>query len=500
MRVAWPSKTSESAPKTMAAQGRKATRGAAMLFVAQFTLMVSSYVVAVALARALGPELYGVYGIVYSFLLSIELIGRLGLPQAMTKLVATKAAVDSMLEATGLTLALAVYLILFAVFWLASPLLADLFNVADGARLFRIAALDIPFYGVYFMLVHILTGRRLFHLQCMGTIVYGLSKAVGILVLVEIGPTVAGALIVNVIGSIIALAIAAACVGRAPFKLTLAERGPIIQLAVPVSLIALGTQTLVSVDLWVLNAVGTQVDGAVKGLYVAAVNVARIPNFVAFVMTAVLVPSIAAALAGNDHAAARAYLGGAMRFMAVVLVPGCAVIAVNAAEVLGLLFSSNYAAGADLLVILIFAHGLFYTTFLCLANVLIAAGRAGTSARLSLVALAVAIVLSATFVLWVGAPGAAWAALIANAAAVIGAGVVIGKAVGVAVEASVLGRVALLTAAICGASWWIDGRGLRLLVELALLGVVYVALLPVLGLLRRSDLAPFLPTRTKNAA
>jgi hypothetical protein len=48
-----------------------------------------------------------------------------------------------------------------------------------------------------------------------------------------------------------------------------------------------------------------------------------------------------------------------MRFMAVVLVPGCAEIAVNAAELLGLLFSSNYAAGAYLLVILIFAHGLF---------------------------------------------------------------------------------------------------------------------------------------------
>jgi lipopolysaccharide exporter len=483
----------------MPTPGRKATRGAALLFVAQFTLMLSSYVVALALARSLGPALYGVYGLVYSFLLSIELIGRLGLPQAMSKLVADQPDSAPRLEATGITLAAIVYAVIFIAFWLAAPLLAALFNVADGTRLFRIASLDIPFYGVYFMLIHILTGRREFHLQCLATVIYAVSKAVGILILVEIGPSVAGALIVNVLGSIVALAVAAVCIGRAPFKLTLADRGPVIRLAVPVSLIALGTQTLVSVDLWVLNAVGTQVAEAVKGLYVAAVNVARIPNFVAFVMTAVLVPSIAASLAADDPATARSFLSAAMRFMAIVLVPGCGLIAVNAAEVLALLFSSDYAGGAPLLIVLIFAHGLFYTTFLCLANVLIATGRAATSARLSLAALAGAIALSVALVHWAGALGAAWAALIANAAAAIGTGIVIGRVVGVPVDGSMLARVVLLSAAICGASWWIDARGWMLLLEFALIGAVYVALLPLVRLLGRTDVEPFLPQRAKRA-
>jgi O-antigen/teichoic acid export membrane protein len=352
---------------------------------------------------------------------------------------------------------------------------------------------------VYFMLIHILTGRREFHLQCLATVIYAVSKAVGILILVEIGPSVAGALIVNALGSIVALAVAAVCIGRAPFKLTLADRGPVIRLAVPVSLIALGTQTLVSVDLWVLNAVGTQVADAAKGLYVAAVNVARIPNFVAFVMTAVLVPSIAASLAADEHDTARSFLSAAMRFMAIVLVPGCGLIAVNAAEVLALLFSSDYAGGAPLLIVLIFAHGLFYTTFLCLANVLIATGRAATSARLSLAALAGAIVLSVALVLWAGALGAAWAALIANAAAAIGTGIVIGRVVGVPVDGSMLARVVLLSAAICGVSWWIEARGWMLLLEFALIGAVYVALLPLVRLLGRTDVEPFLPRRAKRA-
>ena len=489
----------ESASSRTASHGGKAARGAASLFVAQFTLTLSSYVVALALARALGPELYGAYGIVYSFLLSVELIGRLGLPQAVSKLIADQRTAAPQLEATGLTLAVVVYATIFVGFWLAAPGLGALFHVPDGARLFRIAAIDIPFYGVYFMLINILTGRRLFHAASLGTIVYGLTKAAGILVLVQIGPSIAGALVVNAIGSIIALAVVIPFVGRAPLRLTLAQRRPVIRLAVPVALISLGTQTVISIDLWMLNAVGTAVDDAIKGLYVAAVNVARIPNFVAFVMTGVLVPTIAAALAANDHAAARSYLGGAMRFMAVALIPGCTLIAINAAEVLALLFSSDYAAGADLLVVLIFAHGLCYTTFLCLANALVGAGRATMSACLALGALAVAAALSVTLVLWAGALGAAWAALIANAAGLIGVSVVIGRAVGVPLDISVLARVLLLTALLGGASWWIEGRGVWLLVELALLGTTYLALLPVAGLLRRADVAPFLPEWTRRA-
>jgi O-antigen/teichoic acid export membrane protein len=136
---------------------------------------------------------------------------------------------------------------------------------------------------------------------------------------------------------------------------------------------------------------------------------------------------------------------------------------------------------------------------LCLANVLIATGRAATSARLSLAALAGAIVLSVALVLWAGALGAAWAALIANAAAAIGTGIVIGRVVGVPVDGSMLARVVLLSAVICGASWWIDARGWMLLLEFALIGAVYVALLPLMRLLGRTDVEPFLPQRAKRA-
>ena len=207
-----------------------------------------------------------------------------------------------------------------------------------------------------------------------------------------IGPTVAGALVVNVIGSIIALGLVARFVRLEAFRLTLEEARPIIRLAIPVAIIALGTQALINVDLWVLNALGTQIEDTVKGFYIAASSVARIPNAIAFVMSSVLVPSVAHALARSDRQQAVATVERGVRFMALTLVPGCALIAVESREILALLFSRIYEAGAPLLALLAFAQGLCYTVFMSFSNLLIATGGQRASATLSVLMLALATV------------------------------------------------------------------------------------------------------------
>lgn len=470
----------------------RATRGMLALTVAQICILLSGYIIAVALARSLGPALYGVYGIVYSVLLSVELIGRLGLPQAVSKLVAEKGSSAGSVEATGITLALMVYAAIFLAFLLASPWLGAIFNVPDGAKLFRIAALDIPFYGVYFMFVHVLSGRREFLKQAVAASVYSLTKVVGIIVLVMIGPSVAGALVVNVIGSIIALGLVAHFVGREVFRLTVEEARPIIRLAIPVAIIALGTQALINVDLWVLNALGTRIEDEVKGLYIAASSVARIPNAIAFVTTSVLVPSVAHALTGPDREQAVATVERGLRFMAVTLVPGCALIAVEAREILALLFSRIYEAGAPLLVLLAFAQGLFYTAFMSFSYLLIATGGERASAILAILMLALATVTSVVGVLFLGAVGAALGALVANAIAAMIATVLVFRAVRPRVDLLMLIRLVAATALVCVAATAVRTQGLLLVAELVVLGAILLALLLLLRVVDTAELEPYL--------
>src|SRR5690606_12315012 len=129
---------------------------------------------------------FGAYGVVYSFLVAAELSARLGIPQAAGKLAAEQRGPATSIEATGLALSALVYLALFGLMWLCAPALASLFHIQDGTRLFRIASLDIPFYGLYATLYHILNGRRQFRQETISLTLYGVLKLAGITALVAI--------------------------------------------------------------------------------------------------------------------------------------------------------------------------------------------------------------------------------------------------------------------------------------------------------------------------
>jgi O-antigen/teichoic acid export membrane protein len=477
----------------MSTIARDAARGAALLTAAQLCLTASSYVVAVVLARWLGPADYGVYGIVYSVLLTVELGARLGIPQAVSKLIAENPVGLPGLDATGLTLTVIVSLAVFAVFWLAAPALAAVFHVREGVHLFRIAALDIPLYSMYVMADHIVNGRRRFGLESAGIVLYSLSKLVGILFLHTLGISIAGALVVNALASAFALAFLLQRLGTSILVPTLRHCEPIFRLAVPIGMSLGAMQLLLSVDLWLLNAMGADVPETDKGLYVAAINLARMPNLLASVMFAVLIPSIAHALATDDAASAQKSARAAIRFLLALLLPGCALVAVNARELMALLFSAPYADGAPLLVLLIFAQGLSYTMFNTLGGILIACGRQGAAAGIALGVLPAAVVVNVVLIgLW-GAIGAAVAALLALSAAALLAGWFAKGVLDMLLAPSVLFRTILASAPVVLLGKLIETEGLVLLLELAGLGLTYVALTVALGLLTRDDLKSFLP-------
>jgi len=85
------------------------------------------------------------------------------------------------------------------------------------------------------------------------------------------------------------------------YRPSLKARASVIALAIPITIGEFGLQVLLGIDLWLLNALGTSIAADIKGDYVAAISLARLPNVVAYVLTAVLVPSIARALAAGER-------------------------------------------------------------------------------------------------------------------------------------------------------------------------------------------------------
>lgn len=470
-----------------------AARGTVWLSLAHGSLMLAGYVIAVILARELGPALYGAYGIVYSVLLGAELIGRLGVPQALSRLIAEGEERAHQLEGTGLTLTLAINLPLFAAFWLLAPTLGTLFRVEDGATLFRVAALDIPFFGLYMATSHILNGHRSFGQESLGVATYAAARVAGILLLLFVGVTIVGALIVNAAASVVALFYVGWRVGGKSLRLTLRHRRELIRLAIPVGLFAVGSQLLVSLDLWSLNALGTQVADSEKGLYVAATNLARLANVAGFVMLAVLVPSVARALATGDSDLVQRASRGAGRLLALMLIPMCAVVAAEAPGVMALVFSEAYREGARLLVILAVSHGLFFTVFMSLCGILIGISREREAAAIALASLPLALLANALLIRVLGAQGAALAAVVSTGSAAVVSGVRVCRRVGPILGFSDLAKVLFASLAVWALASRIQTDGVLLLVELIVLGVVYLAVLFAIRLIGPEDVALFMP-------
>ncbi|HUG04211.1 MAG TPA: oligosaccharide flippase family protein [Steroidobacteraceae bacterium] len=471
--------------------GPSTATGAAWQMLGFICLTGCGYIVAVLLARSFGPVAFGVYGVVYSVLMASEQILRLGVPQALTKLIAGSGAADtSKLESTGMVLGLLINLAGFAGLWMIAPWLADWLKVENGTLLFRIAVLDIPFFGLYRVVVHILNGRRDFRTTGKVTCAYALTRTLGIVILVVTGSlTIEGALLVNVIASLVGLLLLLPRAGARVFQPTLIERTQIMSLALPILVSDVGIQCLLGVDLWLLSAFSTSLEAEVRGDYVAALSLARVPNILTFVLASVLVPSIARALSTGDRDGAVRLVLGTTRLLTVLLFPCGALIVVNAGELMALFFSESYRPGGRYLALLILAQGLGFTFLGALQAILIGTGDAAIAARRIYVGLGIAVALNLILIPLYGGIGAAIAAILSFAITVLLVAQVVRRRMGVLLEPrrALLALLASILIAVSG--WLIPTTGPMVLLELGGLGMAYLGLGWILGLFDASDIA-----------
>jgi O-antigen/teichoic acid export membrane protein len=454
---------------------------------AQFVLTAAGYVTSVLLARALGPAAFGVFSLVYSLLLSVELLGRFGIPTATTRLLAgARDPVALCRSASGLTLV--VSLPVFAVVWLAAPAAARLFGLSEGTRLLRLAAVDIPFFAFHLLLLAIVAGRGRFALAAALTCVYAIARLLGMFVVVLSWPTVEGALVANAAASLVAVLIGVIAVGVRALVPRLRDGGRLLSGA---SLVWIGNSllsVLPQIGLWSVPILAAGEDGATVGLYAAALALARVPNMVSLGLGPLVLQRLAGAGARGETGAAGHYLGATMRFATVMLVPGCAVLAVEAEPVATLLFGPAYAGAAGVIGLLALGVGFGHSVLMLLRTALLAVGASAAATLLVLVAFAALALATGLLVPVAGSAGAALATALVLPAAALVAARLLARRVGDPLRGVPTIRLALLTALLTVSSWAIPGRGPMLLAELLLLGLLWLIAVWRLGLL--SALAP----------
>ena len=289
----------------MAISNTEAARGTAVLVFSQACFFVLGYFAVVLLAREFGPVTYGAYGVIMSVLVWLEESGRFAIPSATAKLVAETNTAHAALERAALTLNLAVHAVLFVLLWVAAPWLASWFGIANGTFLFRIAAIDLPFFGAYTAYRAIHQGhRRFFQLGC-SQVIYAFTKLAGVLLLVRFGLSVESALLVNVAATIVGLAWLLPGGGLRWQGRWLEQVKPLVSAATPMGLYYFVLGVRDSLVLWTLQVMTPASEAATIGVFVAAFNIARVPSMVLTTVTTVILPSLSRALALNDESLAR---------------------------------------------------------------------------------------------------------------------------------------------------------------------------------------------------
>jgi stage V sporulation protein B len=388
------------------ARGRRAAHGTIALVLSRGCYFFLGYLVVVVLARSFGPAAYGAYGVIMAVLVWLEQSARMAVPSAATKLLAESGGHGQAVERSALALNLLLHLLFFAGLWCAAPWLASWFGIDDGALLIRIAAIDLPLYGIYTALQAIHQGHQRFLRIGVAEVAYAFTKLLGVLVIVYLGISLVKAFVVNALTTLIGIAF---LLPRTRFWSKddwLAFVRPIAVIAAPMGLHALALLLTSSLDLWILQIMLSGAQEATVGLYLAALNIARVPGFALSAVAAVLLPSVSQANALNDRALVERYINQALRFFLMTYLPVVVVLAALSEDVMLFVYGSQFEGGGVLLPILVIAHG-FWALHAILSAVLIALGRVGEIASVSAAAIVPACAILTGAIYLHGAVGAA---------------------------------------------------------------------------------------------
>jgi O-antigen/teichoic acid export membrane protein len=453
--------------------------------------LVTGYFATLILARELGPEAFGLYGIILSVLAWAETTGQFGVPSAATRLIAEGREEKDAVGRTTLVLGFVSYLSVFVFFLLAAPLFARALNAPGEAGLFRLAAFDIPLFGIYFVLRGVGLGQRKFGTIALGGLAVGFAKLLGVLLLLAVGVTVARALVVVIASSLLGLLILTA---RIPIRVARPDRRllrVLVRIAIPLALSALALSFLHNVHLWILKSLSGEGAKGSVGVYIAGAHLAKAPEIIVIAVGAVLFPSISRAIADGDDAGALAYVQGAVRFLWLVLLPIALFVALDAERIMTFLFSAKYSGGGEVLRVLIFAYALlaFLVSF---SHMLLGRGEFYLVALLGFGLLAVMVGTGMILVPRAGGVGAAFSLLAATSVGAALYAFLVRRRFGGLILRRTFLRGILASLAALALALLVRVDGILLVPKYAVVFAVYLVVLALTREIKEKDLAALL--------
>lgn len=342
-------------------------KGTLLLSISSLVMLFSGYAIHIGLGRFLGPEEYGVYGVVIALWSCINLVLTTGLPQSVSQNIAANENKSESILKTALILQVIALIAISICYYLLAEPFALLLNDKSLTPLIQLTAFIFPLNALYSLYLGYYNGLHDFKRQSIIDITYGLSKVVFILALVyffRLNGAIVGFIIAAAFATFVSFHIPKKTTSFFSYKTLVIFALPLIGFTVFLTLF----QTL---DLLFVKALIHNEDAA--GYYTASQNIAKIPLYVLSALAGIVFPSIARNISQKREDKNKRLIEQSMRFVLALLLPMVILLATTSYDLVSFLYSAEYLPAGGSLAVLVFGIG-FLTIFTIQSNIISGAG------------------------------------------------------------------------------------------------------------------------------
>ncbi|MFO7806835.1 MAG: flippase [Candidatus Moraniibacteriota bacterium] len=360
-------------------------RASFWLSLSELAFNLSGYIIHALMGRILDTADYGRFSIIITFTtMVIILIGR-GLPISMSKYLSEitqdKANGYFRVKKAALYLQLTVVSCVTLIYFLISPIFAKLLNDPSLTNLFRISSLIIPAFAMASFYAYYFTGIQEFGKKSFLKFLRSIAKIffiVGLGYFFKVTGAIIGQalapLVVYITGYFIDPFSKLKCKKEPSFKNTPLDKNlmkKLAQFAWPIILFMLFYELMISLNLYFVKAMLRE--DALAGIYNAAMTVSRIPYYLFFFMTVILLPKISESTSAGTKEKTQKLLQKAFKYLFLGIFPTVTILSLFSGSAVRFFYGAGYSAAGPVMSILIIGFG-FLTIFYVLTFVLNGSG------------------------------------------------------------------------------------------------------------------------------
>jgi len=364
------------------------------LTMSEIIFNIAGYIIHSSVGRILGPADYGRFSLIVTMTTMIIILIGNGIPTAMSKYLAEifESAPEKILGIKYKAIKLQTILmsVVTVVFFFSAPVIAWALHDPSLTPLFQLSSLIIPAFAAASFYFYYYTGLHFFRLQAflktaraLGRILFIVSFAYFFGVEGAVSGYIAAPIFVFLIALICDMYITHKyfpAVKQSKSEVIHFSGKTILAYAGPLTLFLLFYEFILTFDLYfVKSLLGSDY---LTGIYSAAITVGRIPYYLFYALTIILLPAISKTTAERDTTETEKLVNKSLRLLILLLFPMITLLTAFAPEVLILFYGIKYIEAA--LPMSIFTIGVgFLTVFYVLSFALNGAGLVKIPMKLS---------------------------------------------------------------------------------------------------------------------